>query len=55
MRSLLLQLGCALAGVYGADNDFDPLTYVDTLIGTANYGNGELNIEDRPNRSLTVI
>jgi hypothetical protein len=38
MRPLVL----AFVGLaYGAEEAFDPLIYVDTLIGTANYGNGE--------------
>jgi hypothetical protein len=40
MRTSLL-LTYALAGVaHAADDAFDPLSYVDPLIGTANEGNG---------------
>lgn len=43
MRQFLLLSGLLAGGlrsVYAEEEIFNPLTYVDTLIGTANEGNG---------------
>lgn len=43
MTRSLLRSALAFAGLaFSTEESFNPLAYVDPLIGTANYGNGEL-------------